>query len=484
MNPLHMHQNTGQARNPLVRLGTASRLALVVVMSTMLGCSEGERAPDVAIIVMDTVRQDHMSAFGYERPTTPQLEKLQARSASFPRAWSTSAWTVPAHASILTGLYSAGHRATQENWTLDPALDTLAEILGRRGYQTAAVIGNGMLSAERNFGQGFAQYVEIFRGGPRGQGSQAVRDSKAVDEIDSLLAYAILSRPLFLFVNLIGPHSPYDSPRDQFVSDPSLELIDNHWLDYYRGVRTLSEAELQHLTERYDGELIEVDAWLGQIVESLDRYRGLEDMLLVVTSDHGENFGDHGHMDHVFSLHESLTRVPLVVHYPPLFEPGSEDLRPAQLLDVFATALSVAGVDPSTYGAQGRDLSSPADPERSLLLELYRPEQAIGRAIRNAEPDVRLRLERWNHPLNAVVQGDWKLIVRGNGERELYDLANDPTEQNSLASDAAQADRVARLELELERLRERFGAAAGEGTEHVEANEETQRAMRALGYNE
>ncbi len=475
------------AREHLVRTGGLPLLALAAFAMGTLGCDRSAPPPDIVIVLLDTVRQDRMSAFGYERPTTPELEKLQTRSATFPRAWSTSAWTVPAHASLFTGLYSAAHGATQENWTLDPDLDTLAEILAERGYQTAAVVGNGVLSAERHFGQGFENYVETFRGLDRGDDGLRIRDSETVAEVDTILAEADASRPLLLFVNLIGPHSPYDSCGDhcnRFVTDRSIRLRQNRWLGHYGGKYTLSEAELQHLSERYDAEILEVDSWLGRIVESVERHRGLEDALLVVTSDHGENFGDHGHVDHVFSLHESLTRIPLVVHYPPLFEPGSVDSRPAQLPDVFATALRVAGIDPRARGSQGRDLAAPAEPDRTVLLEYYRPKQAIQKPLEEAEPRMRELLEKWNHPVNAVVKGDWKLIVRGNGERELYDLASDPAETRNLVSEPSQAERVAQLEGELDALIAHYAEAAGDGTEHVPASEEAARDMEKLGYTE
>jgi len=480
-------------RRPPRRARLVFLAVLVLLAAAALSCGGADRSlrPDVIVILLDTVRADRLTPYGYGRPTTPRLEAFAREARTFRRAWSTSSWTAPAHASLFTGLYPSTHGATQENWTLDPGLDTLAEILGEHGYWTGAVVGNGMLSRERNFDQGFVHYEETFRADRRarrrGAGGEPTVDERSARAVEELLAAAPGYDPIFLFVNLIGPHAPYDSCGrfcDAFVSDPSLDLHSNHWLAYYAGVREFSEAELAHLSERYDGEIRKVDQVLGRLLDAVEARRGDRPRLVAVTSDHGEGFGEHGHVDHVFNLYEFATRIPLLVRYPERFEPGSRDERPVQLPDLFVTALRAAGVDPEPYAPQGVALEDAPARGRPLLLEYHRPVQALAGALEKAPPRLREPLRRWDHALRAVVLDERKLITRSDGRRELFALEGDPGETRDLSEDPGHAAALPELEATLDALERRYAEAAGEGTPHVPVSEETRRALEALGYVE
>ncbi|MCB1269705.1 MAG: sulfatase-like hydrolase/transferase, partial [Microthrixaceae bacterium] len=154
--------------------------------------------------------------------------------------------------------------------------------------------------------------------------------------------------PLFAFVNLIGAHSPYDSSgafRTRFLTDVDRGPTANHWREVFLGTAVFEERELQRLRDLYDGEIAHVDSLVRGMVEELRRAGLIEDTILVVTSDHGENLGEHGLVDHVFSLYRTTTQVPLIVRAPGLLEPGTRVAAPVQLTDVFATLARRAGVE-------------------------------------------------------------------------------------------------------------------------------------------
>ncbi len=446
-------------------------------------CAPSASPPDVVVVVLDTARADRLTPYGYARETTPVLASLAAEARVFEQAYSTSSWTAPAHASLFSGLYPIAHRTTQESWTLPAAIETLAEILSAHGYESHGVVGNPMISRTRGFDQGFATWTESWRQVPRPR-----VDAHAAGAVADLLESRTRSAPLFLFVNLIGPHSPYDSCGrhcDRWVSDPGVPIRANHWREYYLGRRDLAPAELVALSERYDGELRRIDELLGEILAALDG-NGYGDALLVVTSDHGENLGERGHVDHVFSLYETTTRIPLIVRHAHRFEPGSRDPAPAQLPDVFATVLAAAGIDAAAYGVQGVDLAGPptARTGGDVFLEYYRPVQALGRTLRTASVEERERVARYDRRIRAIVSDGWKLLWGSDGRHELYHLAVDPAETRDLIDAPEHVERRDDLARRLRALEERYAAEGGEPASPSALPRDTREALEALGYAE
>jgi arylsulfatase A-like enzyme len=356
---------------------------------------------------------------------------------------------------------------------MSPELVTLAEAFGAAGYRTAAMVGNPMVGRGLGFDQGF----EVFRETWREEDAGDARRHPAVTGLAEVLD-ARDERPLFAFVNLIEPHSPYDEGpylRD-FDRHPSKGRASNRWRAFFTGATSFTREDFEHLVDRYDGEVRYADEVAGALVD-LVRERGLfEETLLVVTSDHGENFGEHGLVDHCFNLYEETTRVPLLIRYPRAFPARLRD-DPVQLVDLAPTLLAVAGVPP-IEGMQGLDLSrgqAPAD--RAVLLSYGYPKQALT-AFKGATGLE--ALQPYLRRLWAVRAGDWKLIVGSAGKRELYHLAADPRELVNLAEvEVERAD-------ELDRLRERLLASVTRGEpramDTAEIDAETWREMQELGY--
>jgi len=472
----------------LIRNPIHLRPSLLVLFATLAWVGTGcHRAPppNVLIVVLDTVRADRLSAYGYPKETSPRLEALAAEGRLYERAYSTSSWTAPAHASLFTGLYPAAHRTTQENWTLSAELVTLAEVFAAHGYETVGIVSNPMLSTERGFDQGFQRYHPSWS-----QADELRRQPNWIStrEVERFLFTRAVDRPFFAFVNLNGAHSPYDScgPEcDRWVVDREIAQHSSDWHAYYLGRREPNPADLAHIGQRYDAELRRVDAFVGKIIDSLEQTGVLDDTIVVVTSDHGENLGDHGHVDHVFTLYESTTRIPLIVRFPRAFEPGTRDALPAQLPDVHATLLALTGFAEEAPDQQGVDLRAPrARADRPLLLEYAKPVQSLSIVRYWANEAEQRRLERWNRSLGATIDRGYKLIVASDGERELYDLRSDPDETKNLIGEASEAGRIATLTRRLDELRTTYAEARVAPAEPAPLEEETRRALEAIGYLE
>jgi len=432
--------------------------------------------PNIVVIVMDTVRQDHLSCYGYERETTPFLTELGAQSTVYDSAHSTSGWTSPAHASLFTGLFPIAHQTTQENWSLSQQRVTLAETLSAAGYETVGIAENPMLSKRNGFDQGFATYHEVWREeGPGGE--------RVVKHFHEALTERDRSKPLFTFVNLMGAHSPYRAPKEfsmPFVRDKSIRLHSNLWREYFLGEAEFVDEELQHLRDLYDGEVLYTDSLVRRLADELKSVGLWDNTVFVVTSDHGENIGDHELMDHVFSLYESTTSIPLIIHDPQHFEAGRRETNSVQLTDLFSTLVERAGVE-SVPESQGCCLLQAIE-ERPVLCEYYYPRQAL-LAIGDKSEQAS-KLDRFRRRLKSIQVGPLKLIWASDGKHELYDLSLDPGEEMNLVELTGYQTQLTELEQRLHRELERFADTPLQAdTFEPDPDSETRRALREIGYS-
>lgn len=439
--------------------------------------------PNVVIVVMDTVRQDHLACYGYHRNTTPNLTRLVESSRIYRSAYSTSAWTSPAHASLFTGLFPVAHKTTQENWTMAPECATLAELLAKRGYETFGISENPLVSKHHNFDQGFSRYYETWRMG----GRQAPLNI-AAELFEKILNRRDKKDPFLIFVNLIEAHSPYNSSgpfRDRFLSDRSIPCESNQWHDFFLGRREFTVEEIDHLKELYDAEILFVDHQVGEMAASLKK-RGLwDDTIFIVTSDHGENLGDHDMMDHVFSLYESLTKIPLIIRYPKAFAPGSVDDSPVQLTDIFPTLLNLTGVDSSAFPSHGRDLlQHDSGGRRDIFYEYYYPRQVL--EIFREQDRENPKLDRFKRRLRAIISNEMKLIWGSDGRHELYDLARDPRESANLIDETMYSEKVRDMIRALDSFARVYEQSRDVQPDRPagEIDEDTLEALKLLGYTQ
>lgn len=472
-------------RRELLKCGLYGSLAYGLSSSLWLGgCSKPrkEKRPNIVLIVMDTVKQDHLSCYGYDRNTTPNLNNLAEKSRVYLNAYSVSSWTAPSHASLFTGLYPIAHQTTQESWDLDKNITTLAEILALAGYKTIGIAENAMLTQSNNFDKGFSDYYETWK--------IKLPKAKKNENVDFLLFQKHLEQiaqddnknPFFTFINLNRAHNPYNSSNqfiNTFVSNPSIKIYGHDRLRYYLDQRKYSPVEFRHLKQLYDAEILYVDHIIGKMIQELKLKNCWEDTIFIVTSDHGENIGDHEHVDHVFSLYQTTTKIPLIIHYPPLFEPNSRDTDNAQLVDIFPTLLNILGIEGNS---QGHDLLAPnAREKRDVFCEYYRPVQAF-RAYRKQKNHEKLK--KYNRRIRSLIRGDMKLIWASDHKHELYSLAKDPAEQNNIINSPAYTN----VKLELINRINNLTAAYDVGREKLaipsekRLDEKTIKALKSLGY--
>jgi len=449
-----------------MRLATPALRAPVLLCIALVACKAPP--PDVLLVTLDTTRVDHLSAYGYERDTTPSLSRLAADGVTYTRAYSVASWTLPSHASLFTGKYPSSHGAghdpegalvlsagfegvsdeEREKYRIFRARgvgrdeQTLAELLRSAGYRSAGVVGGPWLKRVFGLSRGFEQWDEDDITGAGGRRANEVSD-RATAWLDALPADA----PFLLFLNYFDAHMPYQPPRwllRGYLDDPLAA----------RGADR--DATLRRAS--YDAEILYADMNFGRVIDRLKSLGRYDETLIVVTADHGELLGEHSLYGHPARLYEELTRIPLIVKFPTRRDSGARNDAPIQLVDLFALILDQAGVEtpPGIQGQLPGRITHPIFTEES-------PAFAGDEALR------------------ALYEGSEKLLWGSGGTRELYDLASDPQEQRDLARE--RPARVAALEAALQRRVATLPApSAFEAAGAVDR--ETQQALRALGYAE
>lgn len=452
--------------------------------------SSGER-PSIVLVVLDTVRRD-VTGLGPNLGTdtdegasaTPHLDRLAEAGTSFPHAWAPAPWTVPSHASIFTGEPPSVHGGTSRTPHLRPELTTLAEILATEGYRTAAFFSNPWLSdgasgVLRGFEERFAlaEDPEI-----PDQGGHAIVGAVArwLDETSQSTSG---TEPFFLFVNFLEAHSPYASPPRFREHLPGLNAGDRvpiDWiLDFQAGRIDPETVDWRRYRDLYSSDVLYADAFLGQLVGLLEERGLLSGNALLVTSDHGENLGEHGFVEHQFRIDETLLAVPLVVHAPAHLAPG-ERRDPVDLADLFATILDLVGSDAEAPPRSRSLLGPPADPRRPLVAQYAGPPPGLldHLGARHAGFDRASRAKSYR----SLRVGPLRLTVDDAGGVTLHDLEADPGQTENLAKRRPEA--VAAMQEILDELAGTasggpFGEADGDAPELDEA---TRERLRALGY--
>jgi len=410
--------------------------------------------PSFVVVVLDTVRFDHTSAYGYHRDTTPNLARLAARGVRFERAYATSNWSLPSHASLFTGLLSSHHGAHSEHLLLDDHHPTLAEILAVHGYETANFTSNAWISPGTGMSRGFQLYRESWR---RTHVDFLLlakrvyfgllapdRDKGGADLIAGIrgwLSERDAARPYFLFVNVFEAHAPYQHvPREfrrRFTSpDLSLhemEAIGTRVTTATQNGNLLSEEDAAIGLDLLDGAIAAADALLGQILDLVG-----DDPIVVVVADHGELCGEHTLFGHSNTLYEPLIRIPMVMAGRDIPE-GSVLSEVASLVDIMPTLLAMAGIaGPEIDGVDLGPLlgGGTGASGRRVRAEQFSPDKG-GKGWRHH------RREQSDYLLarkEAVVDGTLKRIVSEEGSDLGYDLRLDPGEEHPFPGTATRLD--------------------------------------------
>ena len=439
-------------------------LRLLALLALLLGCAAPQSGSprNLILISIDTLRPDMLGTYGYGRDTSPHLDALARRGVVFEAAYATAPWTLPSHASLLTGRYPSRLGMVWLDRKLPARVGTLATLLSEAGFRTAAFVNSVFLGSRHGLDRGF----QDFRLVPEEFGRRA---PSLVELGAARWIQSSSGPPFFLFLHYYDVHSDYASLpeyEERFVrpyrgnvngSTEQLKQIKREGTE-------LSEPDLAHLEDLYVAGIQQLDDGLGRLMTVLEAADLLEDTLLAVTSDHGEEFGERGGVEHGGSQHEELVRVPLLLAGPGI-PSGRRVETPVSLVDLLPTLLSRLGVA-APGGLDGHDLSP-------LLRGAEVPAELRDRLI-FSEADGRIGEDE---PVTtAVRRGRYKLIEdRSADSLRLYDLDADPGEHRDVG------DLHPDVFAELTRALGVF-AASHEEAERVDLGPDEKEHLRKLGY--
>ena len=484
------------------------------------GASVG--SPNIILITMDTVRTDHLSCYGYQRLTTPNLDRFSQEGVVFKNAYATNSWTLPSHASIFTGLYPSKHGADHtsdslhgeagqkqeyldwyellsRNFTkLSKEHQTLAEILSAGGYRTAGIIGGIFCSSIFGLSRGFDYYddeipyfnIRFFllyqlidhcfslndfftQYGYLGKRIAADLNNSAFTWLEKNH-----DQPFFLFINYMDAHTPYipPPPYDGYFSkipkniilrnnpppDASFVTAQTNLINsVISGDHQLTPEEKELTVSLYDGGILYLDHYLGLLFEKLKDLKAYDNTIIIITSDHGEAFGEHNQMEHGLTLYEEVLRVPLIIKYPSAYPVHGEVEKRTSLVDLMPTILSFLRY-PIPSGIDGENMEKSS---HLLIAELF-----LGMSKKN---------HKGTSDLRALYEGKEKYIWASHGSGELYNLEKDPQEEKNLIMKFPQkAEAMSMI------LKQWLASVKLPGTEkeNVKITKSTEEKLRALGY--
>lgn len=457
-------------------------LSIVVASTLVFSCSAQDHRPDSAIflVVVDTLRADRLSSYGYAKHLTPSIDRLAKLGLRFDQAHSAASWTVPSMASMLTSLYPTElglaeipaepgrrfkrrERRKQNSGGPPQHAEMLAEILGREGFTTAAFVNQPMLNVSRGFSRRFDDWYypvsleQLKRHDPeaRWPGQNWKGTHRHAGRVDTTLAQTFENwlsehgrERLFVWLHLLEPHRPYNTRQ------------------------TMSEVDRrkQSRSERYDDEILAVDRTVGEIIASIDRHVGLEHATVIFVSDHGEEFSEHGSVEHGHSLHREVTRVPLIIVSPSLPSDEHFDAHVSSV-DIMPTILQLTGLEERTS-------------------EDIRGESLVGMYESHArkQPLYAEGMLYWRYEAQLDRANGHKLIYSAQDENlALYDLSADPGEKTNLVS--SKRSRMSALKTRLDQIHrqieERWQVLSGDSAPANDQEDEAMlRALKAIGYVE
>ncbi len=500
--------NREQAARPARNIALLVMVVMLLLVCVLFALHHGSRqrrlvssgTPNVLLVSIDTLRPDHLGCYGYRRDTSPAIDRLADQGVRFSTVASASSWTLPAHASLVTGLYPATHGAWRMANPILPEVTTLAQLLQRSGMTTCGMVSFHLLSAGYGFARGFDTYRELHK--EAGGGLRQVR----AEEVANRAIHWIgdnRTEPFFLFLHFFDPHWDYDPPPpyDRIYNPDYRGEITGAYgslLKYikYRpatpGKRgkasalvaepgmerevTIAREDLDQVLALYDGEIRYTDHHLGRVIDALRLFGLLEKTLVVVTGDHGEEFMEHGSLEgHAWTMYEEVTRVPLVMRFPDGLGGGRTVERQVRNIDIMPTILDWL------------QLNGPPALEGKSLLPAIRETCSIEGGCKMV-PEVafgetrRFKLTRASA---RSTSGRKVIFTNGGAAVEYFDLNRDPGEQVNLREAVGDPphEEFVRLEESLDDwLNGRDPAVDAGPAEEVDIDQRTRDQLAAMGY--
>lgn len=405
-------------------------LILISYSSFLIAAPTSSSPPNVILITLSSLRADHVGHLGYDRNTTPHLDAFARHNTSFTSAFATSGWMMPAHASILTGLYPKDHRVTHVSHTLADSFTTFPEVLSNRGYICAGFCCNPRLSSKAGFDQGFDLYDDysvtlhlenMFLDAPNDLDINTHRTNELINDAAIGWLKRNTHHPFFLFVHY------YDNHWDYLPPSPHNQRFDPNYTGEITGHQIAREplfsnppvdADIEHLIALYDGEVYQTDQDLGELLEALEQMDLISNSLIIITADHGEQFYEHGYTSH-HGIFEELIHIPLVISVPhQKNSPKTIDALTSQV-DIAPTILNYLNLPPLNQGT-GISLKPLIDSKKNTHRNVIYAQYSGGAAAR----------------ATAIRSSSHKVYHLPDQSSYGYDLTKDPAEQNKIAPDA------------------------------------------------
>ena len=488
------HGRTTQRRSRILWLGVVIlTLALRAGPARTESPTDSERPhPNLLFIIVDTLRKDHLGCYGYGRPTSPTIDELARTGIRFEAAYSVAPWTLPASATLLSGLYPSSHTAIESDRILPLSVETLAERLEANGYHTGSFVSHIYMAKNYEMFQGVDKFRVRY-----GRSTRFVSTEKVVaDALQYIGGLSESQQPFFTLVHLFDPH--YEYVRHQefgFAPESAGRLSGEISIDDLEAKQeSLTEEEIALARAIYDEEIAFTDAGIGRLLAGLDELGVGDDTVVVLAADHGEEFLDHGRLGHAHTLYDELLRVPLIFRLPGGEHGGQVISEPTSTIHVYPTILDLLGLEPSS-AVQGQSWA------RRMRGDADQPsgssDEAGGATVGEAEnvstewasipvaplfgaAFAEVDSELMSAHLRALRRGDLKLILDlDTGRTMLFDLSTDPDEAHDLAGERPEVVVAMREELKamvsLSRSRE---AEAGRAS----LTQEEYDLLKSLGY--
>ncbi len=439
----------------------------ILLLLTAAGSAAGAASerPHILLISVDTLRADRLSSYGYKRATRPRIDELLAAGARFTEARTVEPLTAPALASMLTSLDPHDHGSTRNGLPVRPDLLSFSKILARRGYATAAFLGNWTLKEKLSgLGEHFETY-EVLLERKRWFGL-ARREATADDLVEESISWldqhldAEPVRPFLLWIHLVEPHAPYRLRRE-----------------FLKQIGVKATATTFSPRRRYDSEIAYVDNRIGRFLDQVFSRLRREEVIVAFVADHGESLGEHGYWGHGRHLYEASLKIPMGLVWSGGIEPSDLDV-PALITDLGPTLLGLVGL-PYPDFFRGFDWSRVLRGEEEPPAGRITFHQAHRASVQPREDNRELRRKGLLEV--GRIESARKEILRVNkGRQRLFDLGQDPEEKTDLADGASQAS--SELLEWLERVRE--GLVTADDLPPPSLSQEDLDALRALGYIE
>jgi arylsulfatase len=413
------------------------------------------------MISIDTLAPRMLGCYGFDEPTSPTIDALARDGVLFENAYAPSPWTLPSHASLLTGLYPKNHGVKSHRVAMPPEIVTWAEYMKARGFTTAAIVNAHNVGARYGLDHGFEHFEHVIKDIARA--APSLVEERALAWLDG-----VPQQPFFLFLHYYDVHSDYTSlpEYEELFTSPYAGHIDGstaQLLSFWEGELTIGERDREHLVDLYIAGIRQMDDGIGRIVQRLDQLGILDETLIIVCSDHGEEFLEHGSVLHGRTQYEEVLRVPLVIVGPGI-PSGKRISEPVSLIDVMPSVVSLLGLD-LNHRCDGVDLSSlwSSRPRHELQVR-----HIFGEADHN---------NAYEDMTRSVRRGEFKLIYdRITGDHQLYELSSDPNESLDVRREHPLVTR--RL---LERIRI-FSREESSGVDLPEMDPKERESLEALGY--